>query len=64
MLTHKGQKSIDKIKNEAGNIFIYNNLEQMDHKSLNNLLIGLKQLNQEISKEDLDNKNLLYKIFK
>lgn len=51
MLTPKGQKLIDKIKNEAGNIFIYNNLEQMDHKSLNNLLIGLKQLNQEISKE-------------
>jgi DNA-binding MarR family transcriptional regulator len=50
MLTHQGQLLIDKIKNEAGNIFIYNTLEHMDQKSLNNLLIGLKELNQEISK--------------
>jgi len=52
MLTNQGQILIDKIKNEAGNIFIYNTLEQMDQKSLNNLLNGLKDLNQEISKEN------------
>jgi DNA-binding MarR family transcriptional regulator len=50
MLTPQGQKLIDKIKNEAGNIFIYKTLEQMDQKSLDNLLAGLKELKREISK--------------
>lgn len=52
MLTHKGQLLIDKIKNEAGNIFIYSTLEHMEQKSLHNLLIGLKELNREISREN------------
>lgn len=52
MLTHQGQKLIDKIKNEAGNIFIYYTLEQMDQKSLHNLLMGLKELNQEMSRDN------------
>jgi DNA-binding MarR family transcriptional regulator len=49
MLTNQGQILIDKIKNEAGNIFIYKALENMDKKSLENLLTGLKELNHEIS---------------
>ena len=52
MLTQEGQELIDKIKNEAGNIFIYNALGKMDQKSLKNLLTGLKQLNNEISGEN------------
>ena len=55
MLTDKGQNIINKIKNEAGNIFIYNALEKMDETSLKNLLNGLKQLNNELIKENLDN---------
>ena len=48
MLTDKGQNLINRIKNEAGNIFIYNALEKMDKKSLNDLLNGLKQLNENL----------------
>ena len=49
-----GQILIDKIKNEACNIFIHNTLEKMDQKSLNNLLTSLKELNQKLSKINLD----------
>ena len=48
MLTDKGQILIDHIKNEAGNIFIYDTLEKMDEGSLNNLLDGLRQLNKNL----------------
>lgn len=49
VLTDKGQALIDRIKNESSNIFIYNALKKMDEKSLNNLLAGLKQLNENLS---------------
>ena len=49
VFTDNGQKLINDIKNEAGNIFIYNALEEMDDESLNNLLGGLKQLNKNLS---------------
>lgn len=48
MLTDKGQGLIDSIKNEAGNIFIYNALEKMDEESLHNLLEGLRQLTKNL----------------
>ena len=48
MLTGKGQDLIDRIKNEAGNIFIYNALEKMDDESLNNLLNCLRKLNENL----------------
>ena len=50
MLTDKGQTLLDRIKNEAVNIFIHNALEEMDERSLNNLLNILKQLNENLSK--------------
>jgi DNA-binding MarR family transcriptional regulator len=52
MLSSDGQILIDQIKNEAGNIFIYNALKKMDQKSLANILTGLKLLNHELSKEN------------
>jgi len=51
MLTDEGQALIDRIKNEAGNIFIYDALEKMDEKSLNNLLNCLKQLNENLNQQ-------------
>lgn len=48
MLSPEGQNLIDKIKNEAGNIFLHNALENMDNKSLENLLNGLNLLNQNL----------------
>ena len=48
-LTDKGQALIDRIKDEGGNIFIYNALEEMDETSLNDLLNGLKELNENLT---------------
>ena len=48
MLSEDGQKTIDEIKNEAGNIFLNNALSKMDDKSLENLLNGLKKLDQNL----------------
>ena len=48
MLTGKGQDLIDRIKNEAGNIFFYNALEKMGNESLNNLLNCLRNLNENL----------------
>lgn len=49
MLTDKGQSLIDSIKNEAGNIFIYNALEKMEENTLDDLLTSLIQLNENLS---------------
>jgi DNA-binding MarR family transcriptional regulator len=48
ILSPDGQKVIDEIKHEAGNIFLHNALNKMDDKSLKNLLNGLKELNQNL----------------
>lgn len=48
ILSEEGQKIIDEIKNEAGNIFLIDALQKMDNKSLENLSNGLKQLNQNL----------------
>jgi Transcriptional regulators len=48
LLTDKGYILMDSIKNESTKYFIYNALEKMDEKSLNNLLDGLKQLNENL----------------
>ncbi len=48
MLTDKGQTLINRIKNEASNIFIYEALEKIDEQSLNNLLDGLRHLNKNL----------------
>ena len=48
MLSNKGQILIDEIKNEAGHIFLHDALKNMDKKSLENLLNGLKLLNQNL----------------
>ena len=50
MLTLKGQNLINSIKNEAGNIFIYNALEKMDENSLDLLSNGLKELHENLIK--------------
>lgn len=50
MLTEKGQNLIDRIKNEAVSIFIYNALGEMDETSLNNLSSSLKQLHGNLIK--------------
>lgn len=49
LLTDKGQSLMDNIKDESTNIFIYNALGKMDDKSLNRLLNGLKQLDENLS---------------
>ncbi len=49
MLSNEGQKIINEIKKEAGYIFLHNALEKMDQKTLQNLLDGLKQLNQNLN---------------
>ena len=48
MLTEKGQSLIDRIKNEAISIFIYNALGEMDETSLDNLSSSLKQLHENL----------------
>lgn len=48
VFTKKGQSLIDTIKKEVSNIFIQKAAE-MDEKSLNNLLKGLKELNEKLS---------------
>ncbi len=55
MLTEKGQNLIDRIKNEAVSIFIYNALGEMDETSLDNLSSSLKQLHGNLIK--LNQKN-------
>lgn len=55
MLTEKGQNLIDRIKNEAVSIFIYNALGEMDKTSLDNLSSSLKQLHGNLIK--LNQKN-------
>ena len=55
MLTEKGQSLIDRIKNEAISIFIYNALGEMDETSLDNLSSSLKQLHGNLIK--LNQKN-------
>ena len=55
MLTEKGQNLIDRIKNEAVSIFIYNALGEMDETSLDNLSNSLKQLHGNLIK--LNQKN-------
>ena len=52
LLTDKGKALMDSIKNESTKNFIYNALEKMDEKSLNNLLGGLKQLNENLSQNE------------
>lgn len=43
---------MDNIKDESTNIFIYNALEIMDEKSLDGLLNGLKQLDENLSRKE------------
>lgn len=50
MLTEKGQNLIDRIKNEAISIFIYNALGEMDETSLDNLSSSLMQLHENLIK--------------
>ena len=48
MLSKEGQKMIDDIKNEAGNIFLHNALKKMDDKSLESFSKSLKELNKNL----------------
>ena len=48
VFTEKGRNVINNIKKEVSNEFIQNALK-MDEKSLNNLLEGLKELNEKLS---------------